>query len=477
MQQASQSNAPAPDQVDWSDVQGEIFQPYPHDFAAHLLIHFPDANKGAAFLTSLRPHISSSADWEDQTKPRLNIGLTFNGFVTLGLSVDELLSFPHAFRLGMTARAAILGDSGASDPANWQSPYNDNSVHGWVLVAGATAKERDKAVADMRTTAKASGTHILHIEQAADFTGKGQRTKEHFGFDDGIGQPKVDGALGPSFPGQGTAEPKGAWAGLALGEFLLGYPNELGDAIPFPANPALRLNGTYMAFRKLEQHVVRFRDYIEKNKHLVGGDGELLAAKMVGRWRSGAPLALSPEKDDPLLAADDMRNNDFRYEGDEEGMRVPHLSHIRRANPRDSLPKTSAVQPRLHRIIRRKMPYGPPLPEGGQEDDLSRGIIFRAYNADLVSQFEMIQAQWMASGNQAGALSSDQDVIAGLTDPTETGSSCLGSTFAIPQKDGIKTLYGLPRFVTLRGGAYFFVPGLKALDWIIAQAEAPGGTL
>jgi Dyp-type peroxidase family len=476
MQQAQKTKAPATDQVDWSDVQGEIFQPYPHDFAAHLLIHFPDPKIGAAFLSSLRPRISTSAQWADQAQLRCNVGLTFSGFVALGLSPDELSSFPHAFRLGMTGRAAILGDSGASDPAHWQPPYGDDSVHGWVLVAGETAKERDKAVANIRSKASGSGVDILHLELTADFTGKGQRSKEHFGFDDGIGQPKVDGALGPSFPGQGTPGPKGEWAGIALGEFLLGYPNELGDAIPFPANPVLRLNGTYMAFRKLEQHVVRFREYIEKNKHLVGGDGELLAAKMVGRWRSGAPLALSPDKDDAVLAVDDLQNNDFRYEDDEEGMRVPHLSHIRRANPRDSLPKTSAIQPRLHRIIRRKMPYGPPLPEGKREDDVARGIIFRAYNADLVSQFEMIQAQWMASGNQAGGLSTDQDVIAGLTDPVDTGPSCLGSTFTIPQRDGIKTLYGLPRFVTLKGGAYFFVPGLKALDWIIAQAGTPGGT-
>ena len=118
------------------------------------------------------------------------------------------------------------------------------------------------------------------------------------------------------------------------------------------------------------------------------------------------------------------------------------------------------------------MPYGPGLPEGAGDDGQSRGIIFRAYNADLVSQFEMVQAQWIASANDAGGLSTDQDPIAGLTENTDSGPNRLGATFAIPCGGDVRTLYELPRFVTLRGGEYFFLPGLAALDWIVAQSPA-----
>jgi hypothetical protein len=204
-------------------------------------------------------------------------------------------------------------------------------------------------------------------------------------------------------------------------------------------------------------------------------DNRKQRAVAVGRWRSGAPLAISPDRDDPELAADDTRNDDFRYADDAAGLKVPHLAHIRRANPRDGLPKDNVFQPRLDRVIRRKMPYGPYLPEGTPDDGVARGVIFRVFNADIVSQFEMVQSIWMGSANNAGGLSTDQDVIAGLTDPPESGDNRLGSTFPIPRPDGMKTLYGLPRFVTLKGGEYFFVPGLTALDWIVANARTGVG--
>jgi Dyp-type peroxidase family len=469
--------APAPPQpvVDWSDVQGEIFQPYTDDHSAHLFLEFPDAGSGAKFLAALKPSLSTAADWQAPVTSHRNLGISFSGLFSLGLPDSELASFPYPFRRSMAGRAAVLGDTGASAPDKWQAPYGQPSVHAWVLVSAVGADACDAAIADVTAIAKASGVTLLYTEKAANIPGPGNQTKEHFGFNDGIGQPAVAGAPGPSWPGQGTPGPDGTWIPLALGGFLLGYPNELGDAIPHPANPVLRQNSSYMVYRKLEQHVGLFRQYIDSQQHLLGGDGELLAAKMVGRWRSGAPLALTPDKDDPALGADDKRNDDFRYGDDADGMKVPHLAHIRRANPRDGLPKDNVVQPRLHRIIRRKMPYGPYLPEGAPDDGVSRGVIFRVYNADIVSQFEMVQSMWMSSANTSGGLSTDQDVIAGLTDPPDSGDSRLGSTFPIPRPEGIKTLYGLPRFVTLKGGEYFFVPGLKALDWLVDNAGKGDG--
>ena len=457
--------------VDWADVQGDIFQPYGHDWSAHLLVNFPVRAAGAAFLTRLRSKLTTAERWATPGPSCYNMGLTYSAMAALGLPDAELLSFPYPFRMAMAGRAGVLGDTGASAPGGWEAPYGNRDLHAWVMVTGATAAIRDAALADLMALAAVTGVTVLRAELADDLSGPGNRTKDHFGFDDGIGQPAVAGAPGPAFPGQGSPGSDGALQPLALGAFLCGYANELGYDPPFPASAQLRRNGTFMAYRKLEEHVALFRDYIAANKALIGGDGELLAAKMVGRWRSGAPLALAPDRDDPALGADDQRNDDFGFADDPDGLRVPHCAHIRRTNPRQGLPKDDVLQPRLHRIIRRKMPYGAWLPEGSPDDGQPRGIIFRAYNADLVAQFEMVQSQWIASANGAGGLSTDQDPIAGLTDSTDSGPNRL-ATFAIPCADGdVRTLYELPRFVTLKGGEYFFVPGLAAIDWIVAQGS------
>ncbi len=470
---ATDPGAPAPI-VDWADVQGEVAQPYADDVATHLFLNFPDAASGVAFLSAIKGRIATGDRWQEAADSHRNIGFTFAGLAALALPATELASFPFAFSVGMAGRAAVLGDTGASAPATWQAPFGRSAVHAWVMVSAPDAARRDVALAEVEAMAKNAGIDILLRDEAANFPGEGNRTKEHFGFNDGIGQPAIAGAPGPSWPGQGTPGPDASWLPLSPGAFVLGYPNEMGYDPPFPRTMDLRRNGTFMAYRKLDQHVPLFRQYLADNAALLGGDAELLAAKMIGRWRSGAPLELAPDHDDPSLGKDDQRNNDFRYAEDAGGTNVPHLSHIRRANPRDGLPADSVVQARLHRIIRRKMPYGPMLASGAADDGVARGIIFRVYNADLVSQFEMVQAQWMGSGNDAGGLSTDQDVVAGLTDPPSKGENRLGSTFPIPRGDDVKTLYNLPRFVTMRGGEYLFLPGIKALDWIIDHANGAG---
>ena len=119
-------------------------------------------------------------------------------------------------------------------------------------------------------------------------------------------------------------------------------------------------------FRKLHQRVAAFRRYLKENASSPEAE-ELLAAKMMGRWRSGAPLALCPMHDDPALGADAGRNNAFLFKQDDPiGYKTPAGSHIRRMNPRDA---DVAGVVRIHRMIRRGTSYGPSLPEGVMEDD------------------------------------------------------------------------------------------------------------
>src|SRR5262249_43487080 len=270
---------------------------------------------------------------------------------------------------------------------------------------------------------------------------------EPFGFRDGISHPAIEGS---GIPGSNPRERP-----LKAGEFILGYTDEIGQLPAMPRPEVLGRNGTYVVFRKLHQRVAAFRQYLKANSTSVE-EQERLAAKMMGRWRSGAPLALCPLHDDPALGVDPRRNNDFLYEEDDAiGYKTPPGSHIRRTNPRDaSVPGFV----RIHRMIRRGTACGPLLPEGVLEDDgADRGLMFAFVGAHPGRQFEFVQAEWIGNGSFIGAGDAVDPII---------GASGRDDSFTIPQRPLRRRLQGLPQFVVTRGGEYCFMPGLRALRWL-----------
>ena len=270
-----------------------------------------------------------------------------------------------------------------------------------------------------------------------------------FGFKDGIGQPAVEGS------GRPPTNPR--QQALKAGEIILGYPDETGELAPMPTPDVLGRNGTYLVFRKLQTKVAAYRRYL-RDRAAGQEDEELLGAKMVGRWQSGAPLALAPDRDDPELGGDARRNNDFGFADDLRGFKCPVGSHARRANPRDSLDQDGSVDVRLHRMIRRGTSYGPVLPPGVLEDDgAERGIIFVFAGAHLKRQFEFVKTQWLNDGIFIGAPL-EKDPLVGPND----GSG----TFTIPRRPIRRRLTSMPPFVVTRGGDYFFAPGLRAMQWL-----------
>jgi deferrochelatase/peroxidase EfeB len=207
-----------------------------------------------------------------------------------------------------------------------------------------------------------------------------------------------------------------------------------------------------MAYRRLQEHVGLFRDYLREHAE-TADEQELLAAKFMGRWRSGAPLVLAPEHDDPEMGADPMRNNDFNYkEMDPFGYACPLGSHARRLNPRDT-----AVNMNRRRMIRRGATYGAALPNGAPDDGADRGIAAFIICASLVRQFEFAQNVWINDPN-FHELGNERDPICGTQDGT--------LEYTIPKRPIRKVLKGLPAFTTLRGGAYFFLPGLNGLRYL-----------
>jgi Dyp-type peroxidase family len=410
-------------------------------------LSFGNPAGGRAWLSELIDRVepaSSAQATMDSTQRWITLAFTWNGLRALGLSEESLASFPDEFREGMAARADILGDSGANHPDNWVGGLAGDDLHAIaILFARDDAEHRRATAAHDGLVARCDGVRSLSVLDL-NATPPFNYAHDHFGFRDRLSQPVIEGSGEEPTPGSG--------APLKPGEFILGYPDEESSAPKVPRPEELSRNGSYMAYRRLQEHVGLFRSYLEENAN-TPNEQELLAAKFMGRWRSGAPLVLAPDHDDPELGADPMRNNDFNYKQmDPFGYACPLGSHARRLNPRDT-----AVNMNRRRMIRRGATYGPALPEGAPEDDVDRGIAAFIICASLVRQFEFAQNVWINDRN-FHELGNEHDPICG----TQDGSL----EYKIPRRPIRKVLKGLPAFTTLRGGAYFFLPGLNGLRYL-----------
>ncbi|TCM75955.1 MULTISPECIES: Dyp-type peroxidase [unclassified Rhizobium] len=449
------------------DIQDNVVTPILLRYGRHIFLRFNDGAKSRAWLRNMFQRVNARQR-EHGTGFTINIGFTHEGLKALGLSERALNTFPEAFRVGARGRANVVGDVGPHAPERWEGGLGGPDIHAMVLVRTDSDKGREEATRILQEEmGSAGGLEVRFIQDtmATNESGIGSEG-EHFGFADPISQPPIEGADTPSYPGDGVLERDGTWRPLKPGEFLLGYEDEVGPGgTQMPEPFELRVNGTFVVFRKLYQDVAVFRRYLATAaRSLYGSDDQhnrdLVAAKIMGRWPSGCPLDLSPDKDDPAIAADPDRRNNFTYEGDDEGLRCPLGSHLRRSNPR-ATPLKRATAVRRHRLLRRGVEYGPHLKDDALDDDgVDRGLINLFIQADIERQFEFVQAEWMKGGEFLGLDPSEQDPINGV------GGE--GSQMSVP---GAKRpfLFDLPTFVTVKGGEYLFVPGLNALRGIIDQ--------
>ena len=420
------------DTLDLSDIQNGAMHPRPSPYvAAYILLRIDEPQAGRELLRRLLPHLESATDPAAPGKQAwISVALTFRGLIALGVPRESLDSFPEAFRQGMAARATTLGDKGENAPEHWEQPLGSPDVH----VAVSVIAQHAETLEELREKARATyrefpGITVIWRQDA--YALAGERTS--FGFKDGISHPAVEGS---GILGTNPHE-----APIKAGDFILGYRDETGLMPPIPQPEVLGRNGTYLVFRKLHTKVAAFRQYV-RAKSTSPAEEALFAAKMVGRWPSGAPLALSPEQDDPELGEDPRRNNAFQYQADDpRGLKCPLGAHARRMHPRDAT--IVGVVP-LHRIIRRSTSFGPMLPDGVMEDDgVERGIIFVGICANLERQFEFLKTQWIDQGTFFGTPK-EIDPLVGPNDGT--------GEFTIPKRPIRKRLTELPAFVVNRGG-------------------------
>ncbi|MER6103485.1 Dyp-type peroxidase [Streptomyces sp. NPDC001832] len=428
--------------LELDDIQRGVLSPRPTPYAAtYLLFRIDDRTHGRELMRRASTAVTSAAESASPLgETWVSVAVTYHGLEALGVPRASLDSFAWEFRQGMAARAKALGDIGESSPEHWEAPLGTSDVH-VVFTAVAPDVPQLEAAIDRARPAYDRLPGITAIWRQDCYSLPSEA--EHFGYRDGVSHPAVEGS--------GIAGSNEMEVPLKAGEFVLGYQDEIGG-VQTLLPKELGRNGSYAAFRKLHQRVAAFRRYLQDNA-TSPEDEELLAAKIMGRWRSGAPLALSPQHDDPALGADPHRRNTFLYEGDDPaGFTTPGGCHIRRANPRDA---SVAGEVRLHRLIRRGAVYGPPLPQGVLEDDgADRGLMFAFIGAHLGRQFEFVQSEWMNDGVFFGAGSARDPV---------TGSHDGLTGFTIPRRPLRRRMPPLPRFVVTHGGEYCFLPGLSAL--------------
>lgn len=422
--------------------------------ARYGFLTFRQAAQGRAWLSGIIDKVGNgkAVAREAPVDTRwVTVAFTWNGLRALGVDDASLATFPEEFRQGMAARAEVLGDTGENHPDLWVGGLASPDLHAIVILFARDIPERERCVREHQQYASqfsgVEAVSTLDLEATPPL----EYAHDHFGYRDRLSQPVVEGTGDLPTPGSG--------APLKAGEFFLGYPDEAGVTQLFAPEILIR-NGSFLAYRRMQEHVGAFRQFLQQHGH-TPEEQELIAAKLMGRWRSGAPLVLAPEKDDPALGADPQRNNDFNYaKMDPYGYAVPLGSHIRRMNPRDT-----AANMNRRRMIRRGGTYGPLLPEGAPEDGVERGIAAFVGCASLIRQYEFAQNVW-ANDLNFHELGNERDPIIGNQDGT--------LEYKIPKRPIRKKITGLPAFTTVRGGAYFFLPGVRALRYLAALGDGRG---
>ncbi|KAF7323737.1 Fungal peroxidase [Mycena kentingensis (nom. inval.)] len=391
-------------------------------------------------------------------KASLNIAFSSRGLVKLGIA-DNLND--TAFTAGMRNQAelGLLGDPlPLTDPGRWKPEFSGSTIDGVLIIASDTDTNMG-GCRDAISKLFANCAKQVYSLSGAARPGN-QAGHEHFGYADGISNPAIQGfdtaSKGqPPFPGQAVVPP---------GEILLGNTGDRNT------RPDWTKDGSFLAFRQLKQLVPEFNQFVNANPLPVKGltkqqQSDLFGARMVGRWKSGAPVFLSPRVDNATLGADPMLNNDFNYalngaaQADPtDQSRCPFSAHIRKTRPRADL---NGSDPNSnHHIVRAGIPYGPEVTAAEARTSKStkdRGLAFVSYQSNLLAGFQFIQRIWANNPNFVhpgtgfdpiiGANSSQPRQVKGLdlTNPNRTVTITTD-------------------FVVSEGGEYFFSPSMAALS-------------
>lgn len=494
------------------EIQGDILVGLVKKTEHLIFFRIDDAAAFKVFLKTL--HITSMQDCLDLQAliasrkaagfdrlvpaPGLNVAFTAGGMTTLGVpdfagaTVDADLK---AFEDGMAARGAILADPPA---AQWTILKDTTSLHGVFILTGSTRAEITNLVSSRLAPFSGNGWSLLH-EEIGLVRPDPTNGHEHFGFADGVSQPGVRGTIPPGealTPTTSADENQGAPGQDLLwpGEFVFGYAGQDPKAPNFPvkgpvAEPPVPFmaNGAYLVFRRLAQRVPEFNAAVRVAAAATAGSAnplspDLLGAQMVGRWKSGAPVILAPNADDPAFAEDQPLTNDFEFGGDRLGLVCPWAAHVRKAYPRDDVRHDPAPAPekvpaaeaftQSHRMLRRGIAFGPELTEreartGKSVSEHTRGLLFKCYVTSIPDQFEFVQQSWVDADDFSQVGAGIDPIIGQGPQP----KPWLGAApFSKNASD--KPSFQFHDFVQMQGGAYFFAPSITAIRDLASSTPA-----
>ncbi|KQV83036.1 hypothetical protein [Rhizobacter sp. Root1221] len=454
---------PKPVPITFSDVQGNVLSGYRSELAVHLSVQIESAAAARRLILTLLdgdgedcPTLSHGERWEKGAPPPylLNLGITAAGLRALGVPADELGAMPAAFLEGPgePERARANGDVDGSAPERWEVGRPGQPVHLLLSLFGRSDNrgEFERRLAQLSVFWERPGLALVSDPFRAEALPDG---RVHFGYRDGLTNPRI---VGVPDNGKADMQPR-----CAVGEVLLGtnYPSVYGGPSLDGMPARLCQNGTFAVVRIIEQDAAGFERLLKDESTRLGMDPELIAAKMMGRWRDGRPL----NRPGP------GGENDFDYApthanpetfDDHEGVRCPIGSHVRRMNPRSAV---VAGRPHSRRIIRRGMAYGPAW-QDGEAPGVRRGLFGLFICADISRQFDFLMQAW-ANGDIAASN------VRGTQDPF-IGAQNLSGQFRFPGEAGNTVAMAVPRLVTTRGSLYLLMPGHRGLRYL---ASLEGG--
>ena len=297
--------------LELGDIQAAALMPRPiRTRAPTWRVRIDDRHAGRELLRRLIPLLDPVAAFDPARPVSLGVGLSYSGLEALGVP----RAVPGQLRVGVPAghgrpcrrRSATSGETRPSTGRRRWAPRRPPGA--------GRAGPRHRPAGGRDRPPRPAYARLPGVPRSGGRTARTPDRAEQFGFSDGISHPAVEGS---GIPGSNPQE-----APLKAGEFVLGYPRRDRRPAPDPQPDVLGRNGTYVVFRKLHQRVAAFRRYLS-DKPRTPREEELLAAKMMGRWRSGAPLALAPGARRPDAGRRPARNNAFLYGDDPRGLNTP----------------------------------------------------------------------------------------------------------------------------------------------------------
>ncbi|MGK4579531.1 Dyp-type peroxidase [Kitasatospora sp. HPMI-4] len=501
-----------------TEIQGDIIAGFKKDHVTLLLLQFGEAQAARTWLEKITPRIATTQQvatfngaFSDARKSSggddpatlkatwLSLSFTYQGlqFITGQSDLLKAEMKPgdtlEAFVQGPSdsGRAIALGDTDENDPKHWVFGCSTKPVvHAVLTVASDTADGLRGAVDEQKLAANQAGGVIVFEQEGAALPGD-KKGKEHFGFKDGVSEPGVEGFDEPD-PGR-TENAAGRTVHFSkdhpgtrlipAGEFVVGkplVPEHSPQTAASDTVPAWMHNGSFHVVRRLEQDVAGWWAQVDtqlrrlKDLKAVPEDTrrDWFAARLVGRWRNGAPVCKFPDQQPSTPGAGS--DNDFRYKGDPDdpdGLITPLFSHLRKTNPRAGLDAEGEVEERFidaRRIMRRGAPYGQPFdptsedPKNGPDGD--RGLLFVCYQSDLVAQFEFIQVNWINDPDfppgRANHPGPDPLVSGQLATVNDGRVSWEGRN---PAGERQTSTLDFRPFVHTRGALYCFTPSITTL--------------